>query len=295
MIFNKDANFKYVLKSSTLRLLRIPFSFFLMPVYWFAVSQADHINIYRTALIFIILHFFLYPASNAYNSYMDRDTASIGLLEHPPLPTKQVFYISILFDMIALGLSFLISLYFVIATVGFIAASRAYSYRGIRLKKHAIVGYLIAIFFQGGVVYFMVFHGSSEPQTLNASFPAMIASALLVGSFFPLTQIYQHEQDRKDSVRTMSILLGYRGTFIFSALVCFAALLILGYYFIANLESERFLVVLICMLPVLFYFIRWFLKVKKDPAAADYQSSTRMNIITAVCMNTAFIILLMLK
>ena len=53
---------------STLRLLRLPFSFFLMPVYWFALSQVVEKDWTRAILIFVILHLLVYPASNGYNS-----------------------------------------------------------------------------------------------------------------------------------------------------------------------------------------------------------------------------------
>jgi 1,4-dihydroxy-2-naphthoate octaprenyltransferase len=36
----------------------------------------------------------------------------------------------------------------------------------------------------------------------------MIAASLLIGGFYPLTQIYQHRQDKEDGVRTLSMLLG---------------------------------------------------------------------------------------
>ena len=296
--FNKDVYLGKrieMLSASTLQLLRVKFSFFLMPVYWFALSQVSRIHILHAAIIFIILHLFLYPASNAYNSYIDRDTGSIGAVKDPLQPTRQLFYVSVLLDIAALLAGLLISFYFTLCIAMFIVASRAYSYRGIRLKKYPLISFFTAILFQGSVVYFMVYHGSSIPQTLKASWPAMIASALLTGCFYPLTQVFQHEQDREDGVRSISIMLGYRGTFIFSALMYMAAMIVLGYYFAANLELDRFLVLTGCMFPVMVYFLWWFGKVFKNIIAANYKNSLRMNIIMAVCMNTAFIILLMLK
>ncbi|MDB5281229.1 MAG: 1,4-dihydroxy-2-naphthoate octaprenyltransferase, partial [Bacteroidota bacterium] len=64
--------------------LRIPFSLFLFPVFCFAVSQSPEINWVNTLVIFVALHFFIYPGSNVYNSYMDEDKGSIGGLEKPP-------------------------------------------------------------------------------------------------------------------------------------------------------------------------------------------------------------------
>ena len=134
---------------STIKLLRIPFSFFLMPVFLFALSQSESIHWYKTVLIFIILHFFTYPASNGYNSYMDNDTESIGGIEKPPPPSKQLFYVSIFLDAIAIILSLLVSNLFFIGILVYLFISRAYSYRGIRLKKYPIIGFLTVFIFQG--------------------------------------------------------------------------------------------------------------------------------------------------
>ncbi len=83
-----------------------------MPVYWFALSFVDDINLPRAVLIFVILHLLVYPSSNGYNSFMDRDADSIGGLKNPMQPTKQLFFASLIMDVIALSLSLFISTLF---------------------------------------------------------------------------------------------------------------------------------------------------------------------------------------
>ena len=284
-----------MLQASTIHLLRIKFSFFLMPVYWFAISQINEINVVNAVLIFIILHFFIYPASNGYNSYMDRDKGSIGIVERPMIPTKQLFYTSNVLDFIGLFSSLFISYYFFIALFLYVAASRAYSFRGIRLKKFPIISFITAIVFQGGVVYFMVYHDSNILKPIKISFLPIIASILMVGSFYPLTQIYQHRQDKEDGVKTISMLLGYNGTFIFSAICYFSSMLFMGYYFAGNLELDRFLVLISIMFPTLLFFLWWFIAVKKNTAAANFKNAMKMNWIAACCSNVGFLVILLMK
>lgn len=280
---------------STFQLLRLHFSFFLMPVYWFSLSQIKNINWVYAILIFFILHLLVYPASNGYNSFMDRDTSPIGGLKNPLQPTKQLFFVTVAMDLTAITLSFVISLIFAIGIFFYILASRAYSYRKIRLKKFPVIGYLTVIIFQGAVTFFLVFHGSSSNHSLRVPVLAMIAASLLIGGFYPLTQIYQHDEDRKDGVTTISFLLGYKGTFVFTGIVYAFAFIILGWYFYLQSNFLKFIILQIFMLPVIINFFVWFSKVRKNKSEANFKNTMRMNLLASVCTNLGFITLLILK
>jgi len=148
-----------MLQRSTLQLLRFHFSVFLLPVFLFALSEAESINPVRAVLVFIILHLLVYPASNGYNSYMDRDTSPIGGVENPMMPTKELYYVTIFLDLFAIVLSLFIGWFFAIGILAYIIASKAYSYRGIRLKQYPVSGYLTVILFQGALTYYLSFTG----------------------------------------------------------------------------------------------------------------------------------------
>ena len=207
------------MQKSTLQLLRFHFSFFLLPVYLFALSRVAYTNWWRSLIIFLILHVLVYPASNGYNSYMDRDETSIGGIKDPMQPTRELYTVTVIMDVLAVLSSLLISVWFALGILLYILASRAYSYRGIRLKKYPFAGYFTVVIFQGAVTFWLVYHGCHEPVTLNVPLSGMLASSLLIGGFYPLTQVYQHAADAKDGVKSISSWLGYRGTFIFTATV----------------------------------------------------------------------------
>jgi 1,4-dihydroxy-2-naphthoate polyprenyltransferase len=279
---------------STLQLLRFHFSFFLMPVYWFAVSQVPVINIANAVFVFIILHLLVYPSSNGYNSYQDRDEGSIGGIEKPMKPTRQLLYVTVFMDVIALILSLYISVLFFTGMLLYILASRAYSYRGIRLKKYPFGGYLTVVVFQGAVTFFLVYHGCSAAKLITAPPTAVIAAALLIGGFYPLTQIYQHEADIKDGVKSISYVLGLRGTFIFTGIVYVLAFSMLAMYFLGSQPVSHFAVLQFFMLPVLFYFFYWARLVWKNPVSADFRHTMRMNVLASACTNLAFLTLLII-
>ncbi len=284
-----------MLRSSTIQLLRIHFSFFLMPVYWFALSQVDQIDTNRAILVFMILHLLVYPSSNGYNSYMDCDTESVGGIKNPGQPTIQLFYTSVILDLVALLISIFISYWFLGGVLAFILASRAYSFRGIRLKKYPVTGYLTVIIFQGALVFFLVMHGCSYNKTLEVPAIGMITASLLIGGFYPLTQIYQHMQDIQDGVVSISYKLGYKGTFVFTAIIYFLAMVMLAIYLALNLQLERFFIMQIFFAPVLVYFFWWFGKVSKDTAEANFKNTMRMNLVASLFTNAAFIYLFLIN
>src|SRR5678810_1244449 len=159
---------------STIKLLRIPFSFFLSPIYFFALAQVPGINWFNAVLIFFIIHFLIYPASNGYNSCMDRDTESIGGLEKPPPPSAQLFWVTVVLDLTGILLSLLIGPLFTLVILFYIGASKAYSYRGIRLKKYPYLGYFIVILFQGAVTFWLVYYGSNTEQDVLVPWQGML-------------------------------------------------------------------------------------------------------------------------
>ena len=281
-----------MLSASTIKLLRIPFSIFLSPLYFFALSQVPQINWWKAALIFIILHFLIYPASNGYNSYMDRDTESIGGIEVPPPPSRQLYLFTIVLDTVAILLSVLIHPLFPLFMLLYIGASKAYSYRGIRLKKFPIIGYLTVIIFQGALTFELVYFGSNADNTFFIPWQGMVICALLIGGFYPLTQIYQHKQDLDDGIATLSYKLGYTGTFVFCAVIYGLAWLFMAQFFISKGEENKLLVISIFFVPIIVYFIQWYLQVKKNTAAASFKNTMKMNWLAAICTNVAFVILL---
>ena len=89
--------------------MRIPFSLFLMPVFWMslAVLPKDDWSFNSSLLVFFVLHFLLYPASNGYNSLIDKDEGPVGGLESPPKTNIQLQLLVISFDLLAIIISFL--------------------------------------------------------------------------------------------------------------------------------------------------------------------------------------------
>ena len=177
----------------------------------------------------------------------------------------------------------------------YIICSRLYSYRGIRLKQFPLLGYLTVIINQGSLTYFMVYHGSDKNLTNHMPFLGLVAAAFLIGGFYPITQIYQHEADAKDNVITISMILGKKGTFIFCAAMYAIAMFILWLYYSSRELYLPFIVLLILFVPVIVYFVQWFLQVIKNDSKADFKHTMQMNWLASTCTSLAFITIILLQ
>ncbi len=292
-------NVATVFDRDTLLHLRLPFSFFLLPVFCFGISQASNIHATTTIIVFIALHFFIYPGSNIYNSYMDKDTGSIGGLEHPPPATPKLYYASIIVDIAGLLLCALAGWQHMLVMAGYIAFSKAYSWYGIRLKKYAILGWLSVMFFQGGYTFMLANMTAVNNVSLQWFTPknleCMTIASLLIGGSYPLTQIYQHEEDGERGDHTISYKLGIKGTFIFSGIFFFLGALVTLHYFLQYYTVSQFFIFLICLSPVIIYFQYWFIKSMKDRAFVNYKQAMLMNKIASACMVLCFSIILSLN
>jgi 1,4-dihydroxy-2-naphthoate octaprenyltransferase len=266
-----------------------------LPVFLFALSQLQKIDWNKAFLIFVILHLLVYPSSNGYNSYMDRDETPIGGIKNPMKPTKQLFYVSIAMDIIALMLSLLINLIFFLCISLYILASRAYSYRRIRLKKYPVIGFLTVFIFQGAVIFFATYQGVQTGKQINTPILSCLISSLLIGALYPLTQVYQHEEDKKDGVISISYLLGKRLTFVFSMLLFLTATFLLYLRFHQQDELSHFYWYLLIMFPVVLFFLYWMMKVWKNEKAASFRNSLLMNVLSTLCTTIFFVILIAVK
>ena len=189
---------------------------FLLPISLFSFYYIQPEFNYQLVLVLVIWHLLVFPASNGYNSYNDQDEGPIGGLKAPPKPTRLLLQVSNIMDTTAVLLSLFVNAGFALCLVAYIVTSRLYSYRNVRLKKYPLASFLLVCLGQGSGVFCANIIGlSSGDLFTNPSVVySAIASYFFIGTIYPLTQIYQHESDSKDDVKTLSMVLGKKGTFI---------------------------------------------------------------------------------
>jgi len=272
--------------------LRVPFSWFLLPVWLATVCISPNFSGDRLGLTFLILHFLLYPASNGFNSYFDRDTGPIGGLRNPPPVNTGLYYVTLLLDIAAIVLAWRISLLFAVMITGFSLASRAYSHPSVRVKRFPVTGLLYTSFFQGLYTVAMVYVGLND-FPLSSVFRekvlvAGIGSSLLLMAVYPLTQVYQHEEDARRGDRTFSLLVGINGTFLFSAATFLVASAVWAWFIPRWLVPVPITDFLLALSPALVYFLWWFSRVRKDQSAANWRSLMTLNLLSSTGLNVFF-------
>lgn len=290
-----DHQLQFLPSRSAILHMRFAFSFFLLPVFLFACSQAPQRITINTILTFIIWHLLVYPASNGYNSYFDKDEGSIALIEKPPIVDKSLYNFSLFLDITGLILAAFVDWGLFIAVLIYGLFSKLYSHPSVRLKKFPVVSFLIVFIFQGACVYwssYAAISGLDITAGWNVNFVvAGLICSFLIGATYPLTQVYQHDEDRKRGDKTLSIVLGIRGSFYFSAIFFLVSIILLWFYWYSLDRMNNFWLFLALVIPVIVYFYRWFLKVHNDPAEANFKNMSRMTLFSGGMMVVYFGIL----
>lgn len=157
----------------------------------------------------------------AINSAFDNDTGDIGYLDNPPPIPKALAGFSVALMLAGLLGSWWVSPGFALAYVLCLVLSLLYSVPPIRLKAVAGADLLVnmagygALTLAAGAFASAPAAGLSSPLAWAVTWTSA-SFAFLFGAFYPMTQIYQIPEDRERGDKTLAILLGERGSLVFS-------------------------------------------------------------------------------
>jgi 4-hydroxybenzoate polyprenyltransferase len=152
----------------------------------------------------------------ALNSAFDRDEGDIGYLDSPPPIPRHLGLVSFVLMMVGQLLALSLGSGFAIAYAICFAMSIAYSVPPVRLKAVAGADWLINIVGVGVLTPFAGWSASGFALRPEARW-VMIGFGFLFGSLYPLTQIYQFDEDSSRGDRTLARILGVRASLAISA------------------------------------------------------------------------------
>ena len=154
----------------------------------------------------------------AINSAYDNDVGDIGYLDDPPPAPAHLARWGFLLMFAGQGLALALPRGFAIAYAICFAMSLVYSVPPVRLKAVAGADWLINVIGFGTLTPYAGWALTMHPLT-DAGAWALGGFAPLFAALYPLTQLYQLEQDRARGDRTLAIALGVRSSLAIALLV----------------------------------------------------------------------------
>ncbi len=205
--------------------LRLPFQLVLAPFMLFGAALSHGtLRAPTFALAFVILHVCIYGGTTAYNSHYDKDEGPIGGMEHPPKAGPWLLPGGIAIQIVGLALAPLVSWGFFATCLAFAVLGVLYSRPVPRLKGRPWPSLFTVMVGQGMLGEIAGACAVTAPAFRAELLLGVLGAALLVGGLYPISQVFQMEEDRARGDRTLALLLGHRGTVILaSALFCLGA------------------------------------------------------------------------
>ena len=202
--------------------LRLPVQLTLAPLYLWGVFGAAGRWSAATVGGFVVVHVFLYGGTTLYNSYYDRDVGPIAGIARPVALPSWALAFSLAWQVAGAVPALLIrpafaALYAVYATAGLL-----YSHPRWRLKARPYLSAALIFSVQGlgGFLAGWLAGGRTAlPLTEGRFWLMALMAACTILALYPLTQVYQIDEDAARGDRTLAMVLGPTGSFAFAVAV----------------------------------------------------------------------------
>jgi 4-hydroxybenzoate polyprenyltransferase len=170
---------------------------------------------------------FLNGGTLAINSAFDRDEGDIGYLRHPPPVPGHLFTFGMGLMVAGGALSLLLPPAFTVAYGICFILSVLYSVPPFRFKAVAGVDWLINMVGFGSLTPYAGWALTGRPLDRPALL-VFAAFAPLFAALYPLTQMYQLDEDRRRGDRTLALMLGERASLLLAIGAAVLAFLLFG-------------------------------------------------------------------
>ncbi len=196
--------------------LRLQFQAILAWIFVWAFALADGVFDTRACVAFLALHLGLYGGVTAYNSFYDRDVGPVTGLRRPPPAGVACLWGGLGFIAAGAIASLWVSatfaaIYLCIALLGI-----GYSHPRVRFKRHPLASLGVVAIGQGALGY-LAGAAAAVPRGLPPWNLALVCGGVAVVCFvtglYPLTQVFQIDEDRARGDHTFAVRYGARAVF----------------------------------------------------------------------------------
>jgi lycopene elongase/hydratase (dihydrobisanhydrobacterioruberin-forming) len=174
--------------------------------------------LWPAVLALVIWVVFLNGGTLAINSVFDRDEGDIGYLNMPPPLPRYLLHVSVGLLVIGQLLALLLPIGFQVAYAICFVLSILYSVPPFRFKAVAGVDWVINMVGFGTLTPYAAWAATGRAVDLGDAI-VLLAFCPLFAGLYPLTQLYQFEEDRRRGDRTLALILGMRAS-LWVAMLC---------------------------------------------------------------------------
>jgi len=164
----------------------------------------------------------------AINSVFDRDEGDIGYLNAPPQLPRYLLHFSVALLVGGQLLALMLPVGFQIAYAICFVMSVLYSVPPFRFKAVAGVDWVINMWGFGTLTPYAAWAATGRPLDLGHVL-VLLAFCPLFAGLYPLTQLYQFDEDRRRGDRTLALILGMRTSLIVAVTSVVLAFALLGW------------------------------------------------------------------
>lgn len=192
--------------------LRLHYQFFILSGgYLLAALFVDEVNWPQYGLQFLNVHVLLFGGATVYNSWWDKDEGPVGGLESPPKMQRWMWPVSLVIQFLGLYWAIYVGWNFALIYAISMVLFWLYSSPLVRWKGKPILS-LIAIGVSTGTNSFFLGYlaAGGYPITLYEDLIAL-GVACLVLSLYPVSQVFQTEDDMNRGDETFAAKYGLKG------------------------------------------------------------------------------------
>jgi 4-hydroxybenzoate polyprenyltransferase len=264
--------------------LRLHFQILLAPIFLWGYFLAGGALTGKFWLAFVAFHIFLYGGTTAFNSYYDRDEGPVGGLVKPPPVVQALLPFSLIVQAIGAALALAVNLPFALIYLTIFVMGFAYSHPRTRWKGRPVGGLLIVAIGQGLLAGLGGWAVANPDLTAlgRLDWLGISAAALVTVGFYPLTQIYQIEEDLARGDLTYAAWVGPQGAFRFALIVLGGAAILLVAVIARRLSGWDALIVSVCYGALLFAIAQWATTFDPAQVIANFRRLMRMYQFTAL-------------
>jgi len=199
---------------------------------------------------------FLNGGTLAINSVFDKDEGDIGYLNAPPPLPRYLLHVSVALLVAGQLLALLLPIGFQLAYAICFVLSILYSVPPFRFKAVAGVDWIINMWGFGTLTPYAAWAATGRPLDLGHGL-VLLAFCPLFAALYPLTQLYQFDEDRRRGDRTLALILGMRLSLIVAILSTLLAFALFGWAVVLVATGVKALALLLPLVLWLGVLVPW--------------------------------------